>query len=364
MTTAEQIFYDLRPAVIKDKWGESFLGFEHDPVADPLLLHGDAMQVLKDLPAASVDFIMTSPPYWGQRQYDADGIGQESGPKVFIDALAAICLELQRVLKPTGSFWLNIGDTYEKKSLSGIPWRLAIRLMDEQGWILRNEVVWNKLKGGMDQAGDRLANTHELLFHFVKQARGYYYDVNAIRSAPRPSKIVNGSVISATGVSGVRYKRQIELSTALSEEERAAAMAALNQMLKQIADGEYADFRMVIRGQQRSTHSDQAKVSGRAKELNDKGFYFLRYHPLGTKPNDVWDIIPEDSQSRKSGHFAVYPVDLCRIPILSSCPPGGIALDPFCGTGTTLLAAKISGRRGVGIDISGSYLDAAAERLA
>jgi DNA modification methylase len=305
---------------------------------------------------------MTSPPYWGQRQYDSEGIGLEQTPVEFIDALVEIVDELGRVLKPTGSFWLNLGDTYHRKGLAGIPWRVVLRLVDERGWMLRNEVVWNKLKGGMDQAPDRLANTHELLFHLVKQPK-YFYDVNAIRSAPRSSRVVNGAVISATGVSGVRYRRQIELSTALSVDEKALAMAALENMLRQVAEGEYSDFRMVIRGQQRSTHSDRARVSGRAKELNDKGFYFLRYHPLGSKPNDVWDIIPEDTQSREGGHFAVFPVDLCRIPILSTCPPDGIVLDPFAGTGTTLVAATILGRRSVGIDISESYLEAAAARI-
>ncbi len=320
------------------------------------------MKVLASLPANSVDMMMTSPPYWGQRQYDSDGIGLESSAAEFIDNLVAIVAEVKRVLKPTGSFWLNLGDTYHKKGLAGVPWRVAIRLIDEQGWILRNEVVWNKLKGGMDTASDRLANTHELLFHLVKSSK-YYYDLAPIRSAPRSSKVVNGKVVSATGVSGVKYRRQLELSTALSDEERAAATAALERMLKQVTDGEYSDFRMVIRGQQRSTHSDQAKVSGRAKELNDKGFYFLRYHPHGSKPSDVWDIIPEDTQSRGGEHFAAYPIDLCRIPILATCPPDGIVLDPFAGTGTTLVAASVLGRRSVGIDISSSYLDFSAERL-
>jgi site-specific DNA-methyltransferase (adenine-specific) len=118
---------------------------------------------------------------------------------------------------------------------------------------------------------------------------------------------------------------------------------------------------MVIRGQQRSTHSDKEKVSGRAKELRDKGFYFLKYHPKGSKPTDVWDIIPEDTQKRDA-HFASYPEDLCRIPILATCPEDRIVLDPFCGTGTTLLVAKQLNRKSIGIDISKQYLDMSEER--
>jgi site-specific DNA-methyltransferase (adenine-specific) len=118
---------------------------------------------------------------------------------------------------------------------------------------------------------------------------------------------------------------------------------------------------MIIRAQQRATHSDSERVSGRAKELHDRGFCFLRYHPKGSKPTDVWDIIPEDTQKRE-GHFAPYPMDLCRIPILATCPEGGIVLDPFCGTGTTLLAARNLNRKSVGIDISRQYLEHAHKR--
>jgi DNA modification methylase len=254
-----------------------------------------------------------------------------------------------------------LGDTYLDKGLAAIPWRVAIELIDKQGWILRNDVVWNKLKGGMDNSKDRLGNVHEYLFHFVKQPKGYFYDADAIRSKPRESKMVNGVVVSATGVSGVRYKRQIELSTALEEFEKLNAFSALEKTLAAVGEGKISDFRMVIRGQQRTTHSDSEKVSGRAKELKEKGFYFLKYHPKGSKPADVWDIIPEDTQNREL-HFAPYPVDLCRIPILATCPVDGIVLDPFVGTGTTLLAAKNQGRRSIGIDISLRYLDLARAR--
>jgi site-specific DNA-methyltransferase (adenine-specific) len=214
----------------------------------------------------------------------------------------------------------------------------------------------------MDNTKDRLGNVHEHVFHFVRQPK-YYYNADAIRSKPREAKIVNGAVVSATGVSGVRYKRQIELSTALSDEEKSEAFSGLQGMLTEVALGRVSDFRMIIRGQQRATHSDSERVSGRAKELRDKGFYFLRYHPNGSKPSDVWDIIPEDTQNREA-HFAPYPVDLCRIPILATCPQGGVVLDPFCGTGTTLFVARNLGRKSVGIDLSRRYLELTQDRCA
>jgi site-specific DNA-methyltransferase (adenine-specific) len=328
----------------------------------PLLLLGDAHDVLAQFPAASVDCAMTSPPYWGKREYDGGGIGLETEYQEFIHNLGGICESLKRVLKPEGSFWLNIGDTYSSKGLLGIPWRIALELTDHQGWILRNSVIWNKVKSGMDNTKDRLGNIHEHVFHFVKQPK-YHYDADAIRSKPREARVVNGAVVSATGVSGVRYKRQIELSTTLSEEEKRDAFKALDQVLADVGAGVISDFRMIIRGQQRATHSDSEKVSGRAKELRDRGFYFLKYHPNGSKPADVWDIMPEDTQKRES-HYAPYPVDLCRIPILATCPPDGVVLDPFCGTGTTLLAARDLGRQSIGIDISSHYLEIAEERCA
>jgi DNA modification methylase len=334
---------------------EAFNDYAGARATAPLLLEGDARAVIAALPEASIDCVMTSPPYWGKREYAQGGIGLESDPRDYVRNLAAVFLELRRVLKPRGSLWLNIGDSYARKGLLGIPWRLALELADAQRWILRNSVIWNKVKSGMDNSADRLGNVHEHVFHFVQQAKGYYYDANAIRSKARQARVVNGAVISATGVSGVRYKRQIELSTALSSQEKLAAFAALDQMLTQLITGRIADFRMIIRGQQRTTHSNSERLSGRAKELRDQGFYFLRYHPSGAKPTDVWNILPEDTQNR-AAHFAAYPVELCLIPILATCPEGGIVLDPFCGTGTTLLAARSLGRSCVGIDVSRAYL--------
>lgn len=327
----------------------------------PLFIQGDTFHILQKFASNTIDVAMTSPPYWGKREYRGGGIGLERHYEEYICNLLHVFGELRRVLKPAGSFWLNIGDTYQKKNLVGIPWRLAIRMTDEQGWILRNNVIWNKVKGGPDNTKDRLRNLYENVFHFVKQPRGYYYDADAIRSKPKQAKVVNGSIVSATGVRGVRYKRQIELSTELSSEEKTSAEKALDAMLMQVSKGEIADFRMIIRGQQRTTHSNSVKVSGRAKELRDRGYYFLKYHPNGAKPSDVWEIIPEDTQKRKL-HFAPYPRDLCRIPILATCPPGGVVLDPFCGTGTTMLVASELLRKSIGIDLSGDYIETSEDR--
>lgn len=335
----------------------------HSSRQAPLLVAGDALQVLRQFPSDTFDCCMTSPPYWGKREYRNGGIGLERNPTDFVESLCKVFAEVKRLLKPTGSLWLNIGDTYFQKNLLGIPWRVAIALTDRQGWTLRNSIIWNKIKGGPDNTQDRLRNVHENVFHFVKSSKGYYYDADAIRSTPKTTKVVNGSVVTASGVHGVRYKRQIELSAELSESEKKSAAQALNEVLNAVSRGELADFRMIIRGRQRTTHSDSERISGRAKELRDRGFYFLKYHPNGSKPSDVWDILPEDTQKRRT-HFAAYPEDLCRVPILATSPPNGLVLDPFCGTGTTMLVASQLGRQSVGIDIAPEYLELAEQRTA
>ncbi len=343
-------------------YAEPFCRYVAGSDITPLFLCGDALSVLREFPSESIDCCMTSPPYWNKRQYAGGGIGLESDYHAFIDCLMAIFAEVKRVLKPTGSFWLNIGDSYLGKNLLNLPSRIAIRMQDEQGWILRNTVIWNKVKGCPDNSEDKLRNVYEPIFHFVKQPKGYYYDVDSVRHKPHQTKIVNGAVVSATGVSGIRYKRKIELSTELTEEQKASAFAELEKLLSMVRKGEVSDFRMIIKGEQRTTHSDSERVSGRAKELHERGFYFLKYNPNGAKPSDLWDVLPEDTQGRIS-HFAPYPEDLCKTPILLTCPATGIVLDPFSGTGTTSVVARSLGRKSVGIDISREYIEEAEKRV-
>ena len=328
----------------------------------PFFIQGDALNVLANLPNDCIDCVVTSPPYYMKRQYLGGGIGLENTYQQYIDNLLAIIEEVYRVLKPTGSFWLNIGDSYKNKQLLNIPYRVAIRMQDEQKWILRNTVVWDKMKGAMSQSKDSLGCEYEPLFHFVKKRSGYYYDSDSVRKKPRSAHVENGAVVSATGVSGVRYRRKIELSTELTEEQRTNAYQALDEVLERIKKGELSDFRMVIKGaNQRVTNGDATNLSGRAKELRDKGFYFLFYNPNGSMISDVWQIIPEDTQGRKL-HFAPFPEDLVKTPIVLTCPPNGIVLDPFVGTGTTSYVATQFGRRSIGIDMAQEYLELAEDR--
>ncbi len=328
----------------------------------PCFVCGDSLKVLSLMPDDSIDCVVTSPPYYMKRQYLGGGIGMETTYKEYIDNLLCITSEIYRVLKPTGSFWLNIGDSYKAKQLLNIPHRVAIRMQDEQKWILRNTVVWDKMKGAMSQSKDSLGNEYEPFFHFVKKKAGYYYDADAVRKKPRKAHVENGAVISATGVSGVRYRRKIELSTELTDEQRENAFKALDNVLERIKEGELSDFRMVIKGaNQRVTNGNTTNLSGRAKELQDKGFYFLFYNPKGSMISDVWQIVPEDTQGRKL-HFAPFPEDLVKIPIILTCPVDGIVLDPFAGTGTTNYVSASLSRRSIGIDLAIEYLEIAQDR--
>lgn len=340
----------------------AFAAYLKSQERSPLFLQGDAKEILAALPSSSVDMVITSPPYFHKREYLGGGIGLEPDYREYIEALVVICAEVYRVLKPTGSFWLNLGDSYQHKNLLLLPQRVAIRLIDEVGFTLRNQVVWHKLKGAPDNAKDKLRTLWEPLFFFTKKPSGYYFDLDAVRQKPRVAKSVHhGAVVSATGVSGVRYRRKIELSTALSPEEKQRANAALDEMLLQVERGEVPDFRMVIRGATRTTHGDSEKLSGRAKELATKGYYFLKYSNKGAKLSDVWDIIPEDTQGRRY-HYAPYPEDLVKNPIALTCPKDGIVLDPFVGTGTTCKVSQAMGRKSVGIDLAHEYLELAAAR--
>jgi DNA modification methylase len=179
----------------------------------PLLILGDASDVLRELPDSCVDAVMTSPPYWGKREYANGGIGLETDFREFVCHLVEVFSEMKRVLKPTGSFWLNIGDSYQNKSLVGIPWRVAFELTDRQGWILRNSIIWNKVKSGMDNTKDRLGNVHETVFHFVKQP-SYYYNADAIRSKPRETKEELDFVWDYRQRPGSRWKRSFSRSKA------------------------------------------------------------------------------------------------------------------------------------------------------
>ncbi|MCS6987888.1 MAG: site-specific DNA-methyltransferase [Chloroherpetonaceae bacterium] len=324
---------------------------------------GDCLDVLRKMPDESVECVITSPPYWKMRDYDVRNgslIGDEEDPKDYVKKLVIIFNEIKRVLKSDGSLWLNLGDKFHNKNLMGMPWRVALAMQDE-GWILRADIIWDQMKG-TQSVKDRMRDVYEHIFHFVK-SRKYYFNADAIRVKPSKSAVVTDSrTISATGVSGVKYREQILKSECLSEKEKENALKALDDMLNRVRSGELVDFRMTIRGQQRTYHSDSVKISGRAKELAEKGYFFITMKADGFLPSDIWRIVPEDKW-RKDAHYAVFPEELLFTPIKATSRPDGIVLDPFSGTGSTVAAALKLGRRGIGIDLSETYVKISEERI-
>jgi DNA modification methylase len=306
--------------------------------ADFALYNGDAADVLAELPPASVECVVTSPPYWRLRDYaDARQLGLEPTPALYVERMVDIFRGVRRVLREDGTVWVNVGDTYVGKELSGIPWRLALALKDD-GWRLRCEIVWSKPNVMPESATDRPTRAHEAVFLFTRGGR-YYYDADAIREAyeARPQQRLTptaeqplGKARAAAGVQngpqGGEHRSRFEVQDA--------------------ALGVGPD------GRRKTT------VTGRTGSLQPRDGERWP-NPDGRNARSVWTIACEPFDG---AHFAVMPTELARRCIVAGCPPGGTVLDPFAGTGTTALAARGCERRSIGIELNPAYCRMAAER--
>lgn len=290
------------------------------------LLLGDALDQLRTLPDGSADCIVTSPPYWGLRDYGTPGqYGLEATPSAYVETMRALFAEARRVLADDGTLWLNLGDSYSAggqgahggslgggvpahvtrptrardmppKNLLMIPERVAMALQDD-GWILRNRIIWHKPNAMPESVTDRLSQRYEQLFLLAKSQR-YHFDLDAIR----------------------------EPHSAPERKAGARAFRARDLNHQRTATGAY---------------------SGPADR--------------GRNPGDVWQIA---TRPYPAAHFAVFPIDLPLRCIKAGCKPGGTVLDPFSGSGTTGAAARQLGRKYVGIDLNPAYHDLAKERFA
>lgn len=315
------------------------------------VLIGDALERLRELAAESIDTVITSPPYFGLRDYGVVGqLGQEAHVDEWVANVRAVARELHRVLVAHGSLWLNLGDAYSRapgfgapaKSLLLAPERVVRTLVDD-GWLLRNKVVWAKPNPLPSASKDRLTNAHEFVYFLTKRS-SYFFDLDAIRE-PLTSK------------------------RAPSRGSRTPPSA-----LGVLAGGRDGLVAMAGRG--------------------------LNGHPLGKNPGDVWRI---GSASYRGAHFATFPPELIRRPLLATCPPQvctgcarpwrrsarrvefanakalprpfvpcecqaptrpGLVLDPFFGTGTVALMAERHQRDWLGIELNPDYVGLAETRLA
>lgn len=317
---------------------------------------GDAVEQLRHLPDGSVDMVLTSPPYFRLRDYQIDGqLGLEDHVEQWVTGLRQVAREIGRVLVPTGSFWLNVADTYsthprqgaDKKSLLLAPERLALALLAD-GWTLRNKIVWQKANPMPSSVRDRLACQWEAIYVFTRQPN-YYFDLNSVRQPH---------------TSGGRTRSRLK------------------------PDYQRSATREVWRG----PNGDDASGLTLMKARGMVG------HPLGKNPGDVWRIA---SSNYRGAHHATFPVELAARTILAGCPEArcvacrlpwkratirklggsairaalsascdcdagtepGLVVDPFFGAGTTAVAAEALQRDWLGIELNPEFAELAARRI-
>jgi DNA modification methylase len=287
------------------------------------IICGDSLSVLETLPDGSVDCCVTSPPYFGLRDYGAGGqIGREGTPEQYVERLVAVLREVRRVLQDDGTLWLNIADTYcdkgyakgirpqrmKPKDMMGIPWLVAFALRAD-GWYLRNDVIWVKANPMPESCKDRMSRCYEHVFLLAK-SKNYYYDNMAIAEPIAP-----GTARRATAERSGRGK---------------------------YAKGAPGQGPQTINKRREAKDIDEAMVS-----------------PFRNR-RDVWhiNVVPY-----AGAHFAAFPLKLPETCILAGCPKGGTVLDPFFGSGTTGIAALSTGRHYIGIDINADYCRLAKERI-
>ncbi len=274
------------------------------------ILEGDARTRLRDLPDASLHCIVTSPPYYQQRDYSTPlQIGNEKSPDEYVRNLRLVFAECRRVLRTDGTLWLNLGDKYDDGELLGMPWRVAFALK-EDGWLLRSDIIWYKPNAVPSSVKNRPTTDHEYIFLFAK-SKDYYYDIDAIR----------------------------EPHITFSPESR--------------MKGGRNHFDKAENGT-----PEQGKYAG-ISNLHS-GCWDQAFHPLGRNRRTVWEIPLSKS---RDAHFAVFPEKLVEICLLAGCPQHGIVLDPFLGSGTTAVVAQRLGRSFVGVDSNPEYCEIARQRL-
>ena len=341
---------------------------------------GDVLGVLRRMPDASVDCIVTSPPYWGLRDYGVEGqIGMEESPEEYVGKLVVVFREARRVLVNHGTLWLNIGDSYgtgtkeprtlgkrgiggktqlaqdampraggPAKQLMGIPWRLAFALQADEWW-LRSEIIWHKPNPMPESVTDRPTKAHEQVFLLSKSAR-YFYDADAI-SEP---------------LSENTHMRMAQNVAAQLGSDRAHAGGKTNGRMKAVVrspktteagsgiKNNHSFIDAVSLPVARSGNKERTPRPGPEGDTRHQmGGVPWEDDGLGRNARTVWTI---NTQGYPGAHFATFPEELPRRCIKAGCPAGGTVLDPFAGSGTTLAVARDLGRRGVGIELNPEYV--------
>jgi DNA modification methylase len=335
----------------------------------------------------SVDCIVTSPPYYGLRDYGVAGqVGLEKTPEQFIKILVKIFRECRRVLKTTGTLWINIGDSYahpqkkrtseqacrksnlqggknnqiackdqinkvtgdlKPKDLIGIPWMLAFALRKD-GWYLRQDIIWQKPNPMPESVTDRCTKAHEYIFLLSKSPK-YYYDAEAIRTAYRPKTLTTfGSKIKGYG----------DGSGLIMAENRANTM---NERKPKVWTGRNPRTDIDNKGGNQGSEKGipvSAKIRGHERPHNGfnqkwDAMSVEEQRSMGANKRSVWTVAVKPSKEKD--HFAAYPEELITDCIKAGCPPGGIVYDPFHGTGTTGEVALRLGCNFIASELNSKY---------
>ena len=313
---------------------------------------GDSFDLIKGIPDKSVNLVVTSPPYFQQRNYGA-GIGNESSVEEYVGKLAILFHECVRILKDDGSIVFNIGDKYLDSSLLLVPYRFALEVLRHEPVKLVNSITWVKTNPTPRQFKRRLVSSTEPFFHFVK-SDSYYYNMDAFLSDLNNSKRKGKS--NGTNV-GKKYFELIERSS-LSEEQKKSARMELMQVIQETRAGKIDGFRMKIRGIHSLPFGGQE--GGRQIQLRKKGFTIIRIKGDALKR----DVIQTAVESVKGCmHPAIYPVYIVQELLKLLTRRGDVVLDPFVGSGSTAEACKRSERHYIGFDLNPEYCQYATERV-
>lgn len=276
------------------------------------VLLGDIRDVIDKLPDKFFQAVVTSPPYFGHRDYsekvNPNEIGKEDNVDAYVKNLVEIFGQIKPKLKDDGLLWLNLGDTYRNNNLLGVPWRVALGLQSDN-WMLRSDIIWHKPNAMPSPITSRPTVAHEYVFLFAKSSN-YYYDADAIREPH------------------VTFSEKSKMKGGRNHFGKAGGTP------------------------------EQGKNSG-SQNLH-KGRWDQAFHPKGRNKRTVWEI---PLSKFRDAHFAVYPEKLVEICILASTKERDFVLDPFAGSGTTGVVALKLGRKFVGVELTEKYRDMAQKRV-
>lgn len=359
-------------------------------IKDTEIWIGDALESMRQMPAESVNCVVTSPPYWGLRDYGCDGqLGLESTPGEFVQIMVQVFQEVRRVLRPDGTLWLNLGDSYasggkdrtaeqiigkscgitgkgsllaggrqpnkvvnhlKSKDLVGIPWRVALALQDD-GWYLRQDIIWHKPNPMPESCRDRCTKAHEYLFLLSKSAR-YHYDQDAIREPV-------GEKGNANGFRGGAYCNGNTDNATLGKRTMTG-----NQKVPggwDTGKGSHGNFHKDGRGQTRYTFARKTATQGMpGAPAQHRPEREPKFYQGSRNKRSVWTVA---THPYKGAHFATFPPKLIEPCILAGCPKDGTVLDPFGGSGTTAFVANAYGRKAILCELNPDNVPLIRERL-